>query len=925
MLAFAWLSACSSGDDGPAGRDGIDRTGLKPGDDLPGVVVVIEAVSGGTGFAGAVQVGDRLTVDFTLHQKDATPIDLTQLARAAIMVSGPTFNYQRVIESQSDLVARSSMRGPGAYRYRFQVPIPATYLPPLNDTAALTDGELTGQALLAGTYTVGIEARRDFDVAGAVVRDVGNASRDFLFGSASTLEPREVVTQANCNQCHTRLAAHGGNRTDVRNCLLCHTAGAEDRNVAAVAGGTPGATVEFKVMIHKIHAGANLPSVTGMTSDSDGFRDYSVASVPYRLIGFGDNLVDYSHVRFPVWPSLAAPMPRDLDYVANTPEAAKEDLVRSGPVDCATCHGDPDGTGPLQAPAQGDLAYRQPTRRACAACHDDWLPSQPYIANGQTMPPQLDDSQCIVCHGVSGDGLAVMDAHLHPLRDPAVAAGVNFTLTGPSANLHAGDKPMVTFSLADDSGSSLAAADLARIEVGVNGPTANPNLLLSATLPAAALSGPGPYTTALPERVYLERVGVSAAGLQAFSSARQPHWNVSGAATEVYLRPSSGPPGASSQLAAAAALSQNFVDVLPGDGSLFARNDYVVLEDGVGGQEEYLRIQWVDGDRLWFSSPRSPAYPSAVRKAHPAGAAVAAVTLNLVPSSSYGVVGSSGTINETVEFGDGVVLTTYTTDFVLPTVFPGALNDSPDLGEKAGDWGGLPLVDGTYTIGIWGTRTHSVDVMGIVTPYTEASKPATATFLFGAATTKVENQRIGSPEACYACHVDLQFHGGNRRGYETCLLCHGNAGSEDRARHVAANAPATTGVSVDFREMIHKIHHGRELSMAYEVVGFGSSAYPDNFSVATYGEVGFPAMPEGTKACVVCHGASDAWRQPADRVHPQGSAVGSAWTAACIACHDTRAAIGHAGSNTAHDGAEACAECHGIGREQDVALKHKVR
>ena len=132
-------------------------------------------------------------------------------------------------------------------------------------------------------------------------------------------------------------------------------------------------------------------------------------------------LSDFSHVQFPVWPSLTTPMPRDTGWA--TADQTKENLVRRGPVDCSKCHGDPDGAGPLPAPAQGDLIYGQPTRAACGSCHDDWLPNRDYTSNGYRMPPQHDDAACVLCHQVSGDALAVRDAHLHPLVNPALATG----------------------------------------------------------------------------------------------------------------------------------------------------------------------------------------------------------------------------------------------------------------------------------------------------------------------------------------------------------------------------------------------------------------------------------------------------------------------------------------------------------------------
>src|SRR5690606_17643215 len=124
---------------------------------------------------------------------------------------------------------------------------------------------------------------------------------------------------------------------------------------------------------------------------------------------------------------LAYPMPRDLGYDAlSAPARALEDSMLSGAVDCASCHGDPDGAGPLSAPAQGDLAYTQPSVGACASCHDDWNPDHLYTANGQTMPAERNNASCKECHRPSGGPLDVRDGHVHPLVDPDFARGLRF-------------------------------------------------------------------------------------------------------------------------------------------------------------------------------------------------------------------------------------------------------------------------------------------------------------------------------------------------------------------------------------------------------------------------------------------------------------------------------------------------------------------
>jgi hypothetical protein len=170
------VAACNGGSD-PAPIGVADDPVVGTYDALPGVMVAIQRVYGGSGPSGAFRVGDKPKVDFTIARDSGDPLELATFARGAIMVSGPTENYQRVIASQSDLIANSVKTALGAYTYTFATAIPASYLAPLNDSALLSDGELTGQALVAGTYTVGIEPRKDYRVGETTYRDPGVAPR----------------------------------------------------------------------------------------------------------------------------------------------------------------------------------------------------------------------------------------------------------------------------------------------------------------------------------------------------------------------------------------------------------------------------------------------------------------------------------------------------------------------------------------------------------------------------------------------------------------------------------------------------------------------------------------------------------------------------------------------------------------------------
>jgi hypothetical protein len=897
-ISMALLAAASCGGSnnstpiGTAAEPAVGANGV-----LPGIVVTIDAVRGGAGL-GRGAVGDRLSVDFTVRTDAGDPLELSTMARGSIMVSGPTFNYQRVIAAQTDVLTRARKRGLGIYTYDFAVSIPSTYLAPLNDTTSFSEGELTGQALLAGTYSVGLELRKDYAYEGELLRDPGNATADFLLGGATTVEARELVTMANCNQCHTELRAHGENRNNLANCLLCHTSGAEDKNVATAAGGTPGVSIDFKVMIHKIHSGKHLPSVLGVATNPDGTRKYDATPQPYELVGFGDTVHDYSDVTWPAWPSFYTPMPRDVGHtLLSSTLQSRENQMRQGPAECGKCHGDPDGDGPLPAPAQGDLIWSQPTIAACASCHDDWNPELPYIANGQTMPIQRDNAACTECHRVEGTALDVKDAHRHPLVDPAVVSGVNFVVesatdVGGTANgrFEAGEKVQITFRIENDAGAAIAVSALSRFEAILSGPTTNPQIVNFQRLAPAFFTGNGPYTFKLPSLYWYEPIGTSDGSLNTFATPSAPLWNVTGALTTLLRRTGTT---TSTTLTAAANPSQNYIDVASSTG--FAKDDYIVIDDGLLGVREYMRIQYVEGNRLWFSSLFRQTYKTVITRAHASGAAVQEVTTASVSSSNYSVDALTGVITETVEIGAGEILANFTSDFVVPTVYPGALDDSPVNGEDWGDWTGLPLLDGTYVLDLHGARSVVVTRSGENTTYTEGAGSTITNLLFGAAT-EVETVSRIDPEACYGCHDSLQFHGGSRRSVEACISCHGTAGAENTLFYENPTTGNPAGTSVEFRFLLHNLHNGV-----------------------------FPAMVGGVQDCAKCHGANTAWQLPDERLHPLQNVPTRAWRAACSSCHSDSAAVAHIDANTSVFGAESCAVCHGNNDALSVTEVHRVR
>ena len=145
-------------------------------------------------------------------------------------------------------------------------------------------------------------------------------------------------------------------------------------------------------------------------------------------------------------------------------------------------------------------------------------------------------------------------------------------------------------------------------------------------------------------------------------------------------------------------------------------------------------------------------------------------------------------------------------------------------------------------------------------------------------------REVAVTDTCNNCHSELAFHGGTRRNVLLCQTC-----------HTDQTIDPESGNSVDFQEMIHRIHHGHELTnQPYFIVGFRQSVHD-------YSEVHFP---QDTRNCTTCHqgGAnSDNWKLAPSR-------------ASCGSCHDHIDWMANSGP-TAHAGGpqsddNGCRQCH---------------
>jgi OmcA/MtrC family decaheme c-type cytochrome len=275
-----------------------------------------------------------------------------------------------VSQAGADSGGTTTQIASGQYQYVFKTKAPAGF-----------DG--------TATHTIGVYGSRNLS-AFNTTNNYATTTYNFIPNGGTVTKTRDVVTTATCDNCHDQLSAHGGSRRQVQLCVMCHTP-------QTTSPGT-GVTVDFKVFIHKLHMGSQLPSV--------------IAGTPYQIVNsFGTS--DFSTVVFPA------------------------DIRR-----CTSCHA--ANSGAKQATAW----LTNPTRAACGSCHDDVN-----FASGKNHPAgaYTDDTQCSTCHQPQGTidfDASIVGAHVVP-TDSSLLSGINAAITGVTNTL-AGQKPTVNFTLTDN-------------------------------------------------------------------------------------------------------------------------------------------------------------------------------------------------------------------------------------------------------------------------------------------------------------------------------------------------------------------------------------------------------------------------------------------------------------------------------------------
>ncbi|MDH3242396.1 MAG: OmcA/MtrC family decaheme c-type cytochrome [Alphaproteobacteria bacterium] len=708
----------------------------------------------------------------------------------------------------------------------------------------------------------------------------GEGDFDFVPDGSAVTETRNIVETATCKKCHgtKEFAGHGGDRVTVEGCATCHSPDSKDAQ--------SGESIELAVMIHKIHAGNELPTVAG----PDGvyydnpwtMEDETADNGEYILWGHSTTPVSWEHAAFPA-------------VIAN----------------CQACHpgggGTGGGGGGGGGTGGGDAGNWKnvPSRAACGSCHDDvnFATGEGHFMN----LAQLTDDSCTVCH----DADAVTSYHNWTAKDIRNKPEFDITLTTdtPARGYYiAGESPVISIALTDSATGAVIVPSTV-----IEDPTAEgcvPVVGSEDTLCTVPRDGlfrsanvyvSGPRAQRIPVLTRPARAKVT--------SADAGPWDLSTGGS-LRIRVDSG----------MAMLAYN---------TLF---EY----EGYGADELITGDITVAMDNAFFADPAAatPAEVANLLNADPTFHERAFAYLdegfsllgrlsirtrgilekdsegNVIRRTAQpniqvvGILGLAGmfTGNEVGTTGRSAAQariratasnTDPKADFTDPTAIKYTLDPVDDL------------VAGTYVINVEFADASRGPGNPPEPPFTDYRTPSVAV-----ATFQVKQEAVEKPiaDGCTACHwsdagvgfvLDFPRHNKpfNEQALDQCGGCHDYAASFDPTSTTAD----AWGGGKPISKRVHAVHNGSALNYPTLTVDHEeTSAFGRNWRI-TY--------PMNIRNCESCHPAattSGTWKTNPNRL-------------ACMGCHDSDAATAHMKSNTydptplipwSGDEAETCKVCH---------------
>jgi OmcA/MtrC family decaheme c-type cytochrome len=457
------LSGCSGGSDGsqgPAGPAGANGTSGNNNSDvtlpLNSVPSATENLQAQITSAVVSTTTGSLVVTFKLLDEKGAPLDPRNLITAGgscrffVAQIDETGNYKNYITSgglptndpasrpaAADAAASTAFAATttsGVYTFTFSKII-TTSTNPAYDPAS--------------THTVVAQISRNIvSSKGVTLQQAVNPYINFRPDGNTVTVKREIAPVSACNECHGTLALHGGTRRDVSLCIVCHNPGVIDPKT--------GNTVDFKVMIHKIHMGKNLPSNKVGSHYTVQSSDFSTVVYPLRS---GDS------------------------FTNNTP------------MDCAKCHkAGKDAKGNTYG-ANVDKWKTSANITNCPSCHDRTtfdLATTVTLTSGITSTTiaavvhgggAQDDTQCALCHDATVPASSYSGSYsvpaVHQLPETSTLnSNLTFSITQVEGAI-SGSTPTVHFTVKDGAG-----ADYSLVGGGGSGTVAD-----SATLVLSYMTG----------------------------------------------------------------------------------------------------------------------------------------------------------------------------------------------------------------------------------------------------------------------------------------------------------------------------------------------------------------------------------------------------------------------------------------------------
>jgi OmcA/MtrC family decaheme c-type cytochrome len=196
----------------------------------------------------------------------------------------------------------------------------------------------------------------------------------FAVTDAEPVDRRKIVDISNCNDCHKNLALHGDNRSgNTELCSTCHNPNATDIN-RRVAGsecvnelGDDDAPIDFKRMVHSIHAGT-----IGVCGYRNTAHPYFDVVYPGKLNNCeGCHLPD---TYYPVDPAIVPAT--SVDAGADRSVLTDDVVISPNTSVCSSCHTSDlardhmtQNGGDFEAGKADDGSLQSATSETCGLCH----------------------------------------------------------------------------------------------------------------------------------------------------------------------------------------------------------------------------------------------------------------------------------------------------------------------------------------------------------------------------------------------------------------------------------------------------------------------------------------------------------------------------------------------------------------------------